>query len=140
MIQFEEKPKQNLNETETVNLGSLDNIRETKISVHLEPQLREEIIEVLFEYKHVFAWSYDDMTGLSTDLVVRKLPTDLACSPVKQKLRKFKTGMSVKIKEEVTKQFEAKVIRVTRYSTWLANFVHVPKKDGKTRVCVDYCQ
>nr|XP_018624431.1 uncharacterized mitochondrial protein AtMg00860-like [Nicotiana tomentosiformis] len=46
--------------------------------------------------------------------------------------------MSVKIKEEITKQLDAKVIRVTRYPTWLANAVPVPKKDGKTRVCVDY--
>ncbi|XP_070002091.1 uncharacterized protein [Nicotiana sylvestris] len=58
--------------------------------------------------------------------------------PVKQKLRKFKTNVSVKIKEEVTKQLDAKVIRVTRYPMWLANVMPVPKKDSKTRVCVDY--
>ncbi|XP_070013280.1 uncharacterized mitochondrial protein AtMg00860-like [Nicotiana sylvestris] len=39
--------------------------------------------------------------------------------------------MSVKIKEEVTKHLDAKIIRVTWYPTWLANVVHVPKKDGK---------
>ncbi|XP_070029745.1 uncharacterized protein [Nicotiana sylvestris] len=108
---FKEKPKPNLNDTKAVNLGDQDNFRETKISVHLEPQLKEEIIKALFEYKDVFAWSYDDMPGLSTDLVIRKFPTDSAFPPVKQKLRNFKTDMSVKIKEE---------------------------KDGKTKVCVDY--
>jgi len=46
--------------------------------------------------------------------------------------------MSVKIKEEITKQLDAKVIRVTRYPVWLANVVPVPKKDDKIRVCVDY--
>ncbi|XP_070013058.1 uncharacterized protein [Nicotiana sylvestris] len=80
--------------------------------------------------------SYDDMPGLSMDLVVHKLPTDLVCPPVKQKLRKFKTDMSVKIKEEVTKQMQAKVIRVTRYPDWLANVVSVPKKDGKIRIAM----
>ncbi|XP_070031944.1 uncharacterized protein [Nicotiana tomentosiformis] len=132
---FEEKPNPNLNETEAINLGDQDNVRETKISVHLEPQVKEEIIKTLFEYKDEFAWSYDDMPGLSTDLVVHKLPTDPAFPPAKQKLRKFKTDMSVKIKEEITKQLGAKVIQ---YPTWLANVVPVPKKDGKTRVCVDY--
>ncbi|XP_070050206.1 uncharacterized protein [Nicotiana tomentosiformis] len=115
---FEEKPKPNLNETEVINLGDQYNLRETKISVHLEPQIKEEIIKALFEYKNIFAWSYDDMPGLSTDLVVHKLPTDPAFPPVKQKLRKFKTDMSVKIKKEITKQLDAKVIRVTRYPTW----------------------
>ncbi|XP_070022054.1 uncharacterized protein [Nicotiana sylvestris] len=130
---FEEKPKPNLNETETINLGDPDNIKETKISVHLEPQIKEEIIKALFEYKDIFAWSYDDIPGLSTDLVVHKLPTYPAFPPVKQKLRKFKTDMSVKIKEEITKQLDEKVIRVMRYPTWLANVVLVPKKDEKTK-------
>ncbi|XP_070029276.1 uncharacterized protein [Nicotiana sylvestris] len=109
--QFEEKPKPNLSETEVINLGGQDNVRKTKIIVHLEPQVKEEIIKTLFEYKDVFEWSYDDMPGLITDLVVHKLPTDQAFPPVKQKLRKFKTGMSVKIKEEITKQLGAKVIQ-----------------------------
>nr|XP_009623560.1 uncharacterized protein LOC104114751 [Nicotiana tomentosiformis] len=30
------------------------------------------------------------------------------------------------------------VRRESQYTTWLANVVPVPKKDGKTRVCVDY--
>lgn len=79
------------------------------------------------------------MPGLSTDLVVHKLPTDPAFPLVKQKLSKFKTNMSEKIKGEVIKQLDAKVIRVMRYTTWLANVVSVPKKDGKTSVCVDNC-
>ncbi|XP_070005323.1 uncharacterized protein [Nicotiana sylvestris] len=101
--QFEEKPKPNLSETEAINFGDQDDVREIKISVNLEPRIKEEIIKILFEYKDVFAWSYDDMPGLSTDLVVHKLPTDPAFPPIKQKLQKFKTDMSVKIKEEITK-------------------------------------
>ncbi|XP_070020346.1 uncharacterized protein [Nicotiana sylvestris] len=135
---FEEKSKPNLNKTEAINLEDLDNVIETKISVHLEPQIREEIVKAFFEYKDIFAWSYDDMPSLSTDLVVHKFPIDPTFPPVKQKLRKFKTDMSVNIKEEVIKQLDVKVIRVTRYPMWLANVVHVPTKDGKTRVCVDY--
>jgi len=138
LIHFEEKIKPNLSDTEDINIGDTSNIRETKISVHLEPKIREELIKALIEFKDVFAWSYDDMPGLSTDLVVHKLPTDPTVPPVKQRLRKFKPDMSVRIKEEITKQLEAKVIRVTRYPVWLANIVPVPKKDGKIRVCVDY--
>ncbi|XP_070026039.1 uncharacterized protein [Nicotiana sylvestris] len=74
------------------------------------------------------------MPDLSTDLVIHKLPTDSAFPSVKHKLIKFNTDMSVKIKEEITKQLDAKVNRVTQYPTWLANIVPVPKKDGKTRL------
>ena len=46
--------------------------------------------------------------------------------------------MSVIIKEEITKQLEAKVIQVSQYPSLLANIVPVPMKDGKVRMCVDY--
>ncbi|XP_070034215.1 uncharacterized protein [Nicotiana tomentosiformis] len=122
---FEGKPKPNLNETEAIKLGDQDNVRETKISVHLELQIKEEIIKALFEYKDVFAWSYDDMPGLSTDLVVHKLPIDPAFPPVKQKLRKFKTDMSVKIKEEITKQLGAKVIQASPKDNFPLPNIHI---------------
>ncbi|XP_070014732.1 uncharacterized protein [Nicotiana sylvestris] len=39
----------------------------------------------------VFAWSYNDMPGLSADLVVHKLPTYPDFPPIQQKQQKFKT-------------------------------------------------
>ncbi|XP_070020030.1 uncharacterized protein [Nicotiana sylvestris] len=136
--QFENKLKPNLNDTKPVNLGSFEEIRETKISIHADGKTQDALIQFLFEFKDVFAWSYDDMSGLSVDLVVHKLPTYPNCPPFQQKQRKFKTDITNKIKEEVTKQLKARVIRVVRYTTWLANVVPVPKKDEKTWVCMDY--
>ncbi|XP_070029343.1 uncharacterized protein [Nicotiana sylvestris] len=56
--QFENKPKPNLNETEPINIGSLEEIREMKISIHTEQKTRDALIQLLFEYRDVFAW-YD---------------------------------------------------------------------------------
>ncbi|XP_070028705.1 uncharacterized protein [Nicotiana sylvestris] len=136
--QFENKPKPNLNETETINIGSPEEVRETNISIHTGKKPRDILIQLLFEYRDVFAWSYDDMPGLSADLVVHKLPTYPGFPLVQQKQRKFKTDMSDKIKEEIMKQLSANVVRAIRYTTWVANVVPVLKKDGKTRDCVDY--
>ena len=36
------------------------------------------------------------------------------------------------------KQLNAKVIQVIRYTTWLANVVPMPKKDGKDKSLCDY--
>ena len=41
--------------------------------------------------------------------------------------------MSLKIKEEVKKQFDVGFLAVDRYPEWVANIVPVPKKDGKVR-------
>ena len=44
-----------------------------------------------------------------------RLPLNLECSPVKQKLRRMKLEMSLKIKEEVKKQFDVGFLVVARY-------------------------
>ena len=46
--------------------------------------------------------------------------------------------MSLKIKEEVKKQFDAGFFDVAQYLKWVANIMPVPKKDGKVQMCVDY--
>ncbi|XP_075097902.1 uncharacterized protein LOC142175222 [Nicotiana tabacum] len=96
------------------------------------------MIELLLQYVDVFAWSYDDMPGLSPEFVSHRLPTDPTRPSVKQKPRKFKPDLCFKIKEKVTKQIEANVVRVTNYPSWLENIVPVTKKDEKIRICVEY--
>ena len=46
--------------------------------------------------------------------------------------------MSLKIKEEVKKQFDDGFLAVSRYPEWVANIIPVPKKDGKLQMCMDY--
>ena len=58
--------------------------------------------------------------------------------PVKQKLRRMKPQWTLKIKEEVEKQYNGRFLRVVNYLEWLANVVPVPKKDGKVRMSVDF--
>ncbi|XP_070007993.1 uncharacterized protein [Nicotiana sylvestris] len=41
---FENKPKSNLEETEAVNLGNFETVKETRISIHLPPLEKEEYI------------------------------------------------------------------------------------------------
>ena len=98
--QFEHKPKPNLSETETINLGSSEDIKEMKISLHINQEIREAITQLLFEYKDVFAWSYDDMPSLSVDLAVHKLPVHPDFPPVQQKRRKFKPDVSKKSRKK----------------------------------------
>ena len=100
--------------------------------------IHEELASLLKDYQDIFAWSYQDMPGLSSDIVQHRLPLNPECSPVKQKLRRMKPETSLKIKEEVKKQFDAGFLVVARYSEWVANIVPVPKKDGKVRMCINY--
>jgi len=95
-------------ELEVINLGIEDAKKEIKIGVALEEKVKRGLIEMLQEYVDVFAWSYQDMPGLDTDIVVHRLPLREDCPSVKQKLRRTSPDMAVKIKEEVSETVECK--------------------------------
>ena len=101
--------------------------------------LKEDaLVALLTEFNEVFAWSYEDMLGIDIDIVQHYIPIDLTMKPVNQKLRRTKPEWTLKIKEEVEKQYNAGFLRVVNYPERLAIVVLVPKKDGKVRVCVDF--
>ena len=52
------------------------------------------------------------MPGIDIDIVQHCIPTDLTMNPVKQKLRRMKPKWTLKIKEEVEKQYNAGFLRV----------------------------
>ncbi|WMV46004.1 hypothetical protein MTR67_039389 [Solanum verrucosum] len=108
--QFENQHKPNLEETEIVNLGDEECVRE----------------------------SYRDMPGLSINMNSHKMPINPDFSSIKQKTLKFKPKLSLKIKEEITKQIKSKVVEVMQYPTWLANIVSIAKKDRNIKICVYY--
>jgi hypothetical protein len=86
----------------------------------------------------VFAWSYADMPGLDIDIVVHRVPLIEGCKPVKQKLRRTRPDILLKVKAEIEKQWDADFLEVIKYPQWVSNIVVVPKKDDKIRVCVDF--
>ena len=49
---------------ETVYLGEVANTKLVKISTLLEPKFRSQLVELLREFREVFAWDYSDMKGL----------------------------------------------------------------------------
>ena len=89
---------------ETVNLGTEEDKKEVKVGANLEPSVKERLVQLLNDYVEIFAWSYEDMPGLDTDIVVHRLPTREDCPPIKQKVRRMRLGMSKKIKAEVDRK------------------------------------
>ena len=100
----------NLEITEAINLGTEEEKKEVKIGTTLSHATRKELIDLLQDYSDVLAWLYQDMIGLDTDIVVHRLPLREECMPVKQKLRRVKPEMLLKIKEEVKKQLDRKSV------------------------------
>lgn len=119
-------------ETQVFNLVDEETMKETRVSIHLEAERKQELIELLKQYFEVYAWYYDDMPRLSIDIVSHKLPINPTCLLFMQTTRKFKPDLSLRIKEYLTKQNEANIVKVTNYPTWLTNIVPLPKRMGRS--------
>ena len=109
-----------------------------QLSNTLTSSKKDALVALLTKFKEVFAWSYEDMPGIDTNIVQHCIPTDPTMKLIKQKLRRMKPEWTLKIKEEVEKQYNAGFLRVVNYPKWLANVVQVLKKDRKVRMCVDF--
>ena len=100
---------------ELVNLGSEDDVKEVKIGSRLCPDVKKGLIDLLREYSDVFAWSYQDMPGLDSEIVEHRLPLKPECPSVKHKLRRTHPDMAVKIKEEVQKHIDVGFLVTAEY-------------------------
>ena len=101
-----------------------------KISKGFSEEERRKLIALLREYNDVFAWSYQEMLGLSLSLVTHKLKLDPNARPVKQPRRKYHLDVEEKIKAEINKLLKAGFIEEIECPSWLDNIVHVKKKSG----------
>ncbi|XP_074308174.1 uncharacterized protein LOC141643048 [Silene latifolia] len=73
-----------------INLGTTEEPRPVYVSSLLTDQEKTEYVELLSEYKDVFAWSYQEMPGLSPKIAVHRLAIKKGVSPKKQPRRRFR--------------------------------------------------
>ncbi|CAJ2654731.1 unnamed protein product [Trifolium pratense] len=121
-----------------IDIGDGSVKRPTYISANIDPSLRERMVELLKSYKDCFALDYNEMPGLSRNLVEHRLPLRPDKKPMKQLPRRFAPEIMTKIKAEIERLLKCKFIRTARYVEWLANIVPVIKKNGSLRVFIDF--
>ena len=121
-----------------INLGTDHDKRITYISSLVDEPFKSQLIDLLREFKGCFAWEYEEMLGLSKEIVEHRLPLIPGAKVVKQPPSRFSPDIVLKIKEEVERLLKAKFIRTARYVQWMSNIELVMKKNGKLRVCVDF--
>ena len=99
-----EGSKPNIEETKVLNLANEGkNEKPVKIGVNFPKDLKHELIALLKEFREIFAWSYQDMPRLDTEIVLHRILVKPECHPMWQALRRMKSVIILKIKEEVEK-------------------------------------
>ena len=96
------------------------------------------MIGLLRKYRHVFAWSYDDLKAYKEDLFQHEIPLKSDAKPFRQKQRPINPTLAPKMQEELIKLRDAGIIKPIRHSSWVSNLVLVRKKNGDIRLCVDF--
>ena len=118
-------------ETKRVPLDPLVPNKQVIIGTRLSQEEENKLVEFLWSNKDIFAWSSNDLGGVSRDIIEHKLDNDPKIRPKKQKLRKLAEDRVQAAKAEIQRLLDAKVIREVQFATWLANIVMVKKKNGK---------
>ncbi|XP_075099047.1 uncharacterized protein LOC142175936 [Nicotiana tabacum] len=90
-----------------VNLGAIEDLKPKYVSASLTGDEESKYIELLKEFKDVFAWSYKEMSGLD--------PKHSQCH--------FRPEPVPLIETEVNKLIEAGFVREVKYPTWISSIV-----------------
>jgi len=72
-----------------VDMGSRDHPKPIFISESLSLTGREELISLIRDYINVFAWNYEDMLDLDSQIAMHRLNIKPNVKPVKQQQRRF---------------------------------------------------
>ena len=123
---------------EIVELVEREASKTIRIGTTLSPKMRTKLVQFLKENLDVFAWSHEDMPGISPKVIQHKLNVDLERKPVQQRRRVFTPERNQAITNEVNKLLSIGFIREVYYPNWLINIVLVKKANGKWRIYVDF--
>uniref|UniRef100_A0A7I4YJ71 Reverse transcriptase domain-containing protein n=1 Tax=Haemonchus contortus TaxID=6289 RepID=A0A7I4YJ71_HAECO len=94
----------------------------------------EELRRVIEEYNDVFAVSDKELT--QTNLVTHDIDVD-GHLPIRQKTRPVPYGIRADV-DIMLRDFKERNVIEDSQSPWTSPIVLVAKKDGTTRLCVDY--
>ena len=78
-----------------------------KIGVNFPKDMKDELIALLKEFKEIFAWSYQDMPGLDTEIVFHRILVKFECLPMWQALRRMKSKIILKNQRRSRKAVES---------------------------------
>jgi hypothetical protein len=67
-----------------IDVGSGDRLRPTFISAKLYYECKQQLTNLLKEYKDCFAWDYTEMSGLDRSIVEHRLPIKSGFRPHQQ--------------------------------------------------------
>ena len=135
---IEEKSLKKIEALETVELVEGEPTKVKNVGANLSSDMKKGIVEFLKRNLDVFAWSHEDMPGISENVIQHQLNVDPRKKPIQQRRKVFTLERNKAIIDEINKLLTAKFIHEVYYLEWLAIVVMVKKAIRKWRMCVDF--
>jgi hypothetical protein len=106
--------------------------------VDLEPIVNYQLIELLKEFKDIFAWTYKDLKGIPPKIAHHQIELDTSMPLVHQTMYQLNPNYVAIVKQDINKLPVIGFIKLVEDITWLSPILVMPKKNGKLRICVDF--
>jgi hypothetical protein len=65
-------------------LGFEENLQQVKVNIDLEPIVSSQLIELLKEFKYIFAWTYKELKGIPLEIAWHQIELDMSIPYVHQ--------------------------------------------------------
>ena len=112
---IKEKEEDKVETLETMKLVERETARTTRIGTTLSLKIRTRLVQFLKKNLDVFAWSQEDMPGISPKVIQHRLNVDPEKKPVQQRQRVFALEQNQAITDEVNKLLSAGFIQEVYY-------------------------
>jgi hypothetical protein len=81
-----------------INLWTTEDPKMVRIEKELDPTYEEQVIEILRDYKDVFAWTYEDMKKILPHICKYKIELKPNTKPIKQSRYRMNLSYTAKVK------------------------------------------
>ncbi len=121
-----------------INLGFEENPQQVKINVNLEPIISYQLIDLLKEFKDIFAWTYKNLKGIRPDIAQHWIELDTLIPHVHQTRYQLNPNYVAIVKQDIDKFFATSFIKHVEEVTWLSPIIVMLEKNGKLKTRVDF--
>jgi hypothetical protein len=84
-----------------------------------------KFVRLLGEFRDVFSWSCEDISGFDPALIQHAIPIKEGIKPVRQKQIPINLALEATIRKELEKLLKDGIIFLVKYSKWVSNLVPV---------------
>ncbi len=86
-----------------INLGTKENLQQVKINIDLELIINVKLIELLKEFKDIFAWTYKDLKGVLLEIIQYQIELDTSKPPTHQVRYQLNINYVTIVKQDIDK-------------------------------------